>query len=48
MTSAVPLDGSGHALPPPIDHTTVNYLTWQIYETLDFDATFSFPIGTFT
>jgi hypothetical protein len=41
------LDGSGHYLAPPVTSSNVNYLTYQVYDTLNYASAFGFPSGTF-
>jgi hypothetical protein len=47
LSSPAMLDGSGHKLPAPIDHTDVNYMTFKVYEEIDFASSFGFATGIF-
>lgn len=41
------LDGEGHPLPPPIDEDNAVYLTFRVYEEIDFASSFDFATGIF-
>jgi hypothetical protein len=47
VTTPQYLDGSGHALAPPVDHTDISTITFEIYEAINFASSFAFPSGTF-